>query len=564
MKYPKIIYLCNKTIGKNEEISSNNWKIFNPDYEIKLFDDEMIKSFLLKEYGQLYVDIINYLNDAPGFGQIKADFFRLCILYKTGGVYSDIDNLPLVSLADFIEKDVDFVTCSSYIHLNFNPNFIISIKENIILKNCIDWYIAKYNNKDEYKYWHWSIMKALTKTLLITDYKKEPGIYYLGDMKIQIIKECKGNNHYDAHNIYNGIRVFNNRQPNWDAKTHSFIGRIRRLVRINLLSGTITYPTHKSKNICIITRNTTNLLNDTKIYKKIFKKNGYETTIIENEKDKITDELITTDIVLFLDKIVVIKGNKKIVKIFMPNHELFKRHQYGLLRNIDLVLCKTQIGYDFFTTIKNQTKFNYDIININFVPYIPKTLRIPRKDIKKDPNLFIMFGDNTDYVIKNWITNDCYLKLNPDIKLVIISKKTYYSSIIKILPNTDLIKEDDIIKFKNITIYFSSIPEDIYKDIRQTASVTICSSVKEDNIHYINEARYFNSFIITINNSLFNKIKDNDYEIHTIYPDTNSLTEAIKYAINNKNKKIKSRKYFVEDLMSMKTVFETDVLDWLK
>jgi hypothetical protein len=31
------------------------------------------------------------------------------------------------------------------------------------------------------------------------------------NMKIQIIKECPGVNHYDAHNIYNNVRVFNNR-----------------------------------------------------------------------------------------------------------------------------------------------------------------------------------------------------------------------------------------------------------------------------------------------------------------------------------------------------------------
>jgi hypothetical protein len=217
---PKTIYFCNKTLDKIKEYA-DNWKKLNPEYEIKLYDNKMCKEFLLNEYGQLYVDIFNYLTDGP----IKADFWRVCILYKYGGVYSDIDNEPLVPLKDFIEPDIDFVTCSSYwdsMNFNFNPNFIISNKNNIILKNCIDWYINKYNKKDTYDYWDWSIMKAFTDILHLKNFTKEDAIYYQNNMKIQIIKECPGNNHYDAHNIYKNKRVFNNRYESWDFSSHSF------------------------------------------------------------------------------------------------------------------------------------------------------------------------------------------------------------------------------------------------------------------------------------------------------------------------------------------------------
>jgi mannosyltransferase OCH1-like enzyme len=216
--YPKVIYFCNKNITEKDLISSNNWKKLNPEYKIKLYDDEMIKSFLLKEFGELYVNIFDYLKDGP----IKADFWRICILYNKGGIYSDIDNLPLVSLSNFIEEDIDFATCSSYWTYNFNPNFIISTKNNIILKKSIDWYINKYNNKDKYDYWDWSIMNCFTQVLNLENYTKEYGIYQLDDMKIQIIKECLGTVHQDDHNIYNNIRVFNNRQPNWNHDLHKF------------------------------------------------------------------------------------------------------------------------------------------------------------------------------------------------------------------------------------------------------------------------------------------------------------------------------------------------------
>jgi len=350
------------------------------------------------------------------------------------------------------------------------------------------------------------------------------------------------------------------------------------------------------KSISIITQNTIGLLNDAKICKIIFKKNGYTCNIIKYDQYEISEEQIKSNIVLFLEKIVVIKGDKKIVKIFMPNHELFKNYyQFNLLHDIDLVLCKTQIGYDFFTAIKNENKIRYDIIYTKFTTYIPKTIRIAKKDIKKDPNLFIMLSGsspfkNTAYVIENWLSNDCYLKLNPDINLVITCRKLCYSSMIDIFkkymkysPPAEIISGDNIIKYKNITLYNSIIPDNIYKKLCQTASVAICPSAKEGYGHYINEARYFNTFVITINHPPMNELIDNkngylinkfdksdqsmnftSYKLYNVYPDTNDLTKAIKYAINNRNNKINPRKQFFKDLKYMKKIYDSEVIQKIK
>lgn len=202
--------------------SANKWKKLNPDYEIKLFDDQLCRKFIIENYGKYYGLIFDFLKDGP----IKADFWRACVLYKNGGVYSDIDNVPLVPLKDFIQKDINFVTCSAYMeNMKFNPNFIISSKNHIILKKCIDWYVTKYERRDEYNYWKYSIMQAFTDVLELENYNNKFGIYSLKNdpnMKIQIIEERPGQNHYDAHNVYNNIRIFNNIQPGWNADTHSF------------------------------------------------------------------------------------------------------------------------------------------------------------------------------------------------------------------------------------------------------------------------------------------------------------------------------------------------------
>jgi len=223
--YPKVIYFCNRSIGEKDIASANNWKKLNPDYELRLYDDQMIRAFLLQEFGELYQNLFDFLRDGP----IKADFWRLCVLYKYGGVYSDIDNVPLVKLSDFVE-DVDFVTCTSYGGANYNPNFIVAPKDSVILKNCINWYVNKFIEKRPYAYWDWSVMNMLTHTLWLADYKKQAGIYSCDELtdasckglRVQIILECPGNYHYDAHNMYKNMRVFNNRQPGWNSELHRF------------------------------------------------------------------------------------------------------------------------------------------------------------------------------------------------------------------------------------------------------------------------------------------------------------------------------------------------------
>jgi hypothetical protein len=65
-------------------------------------------------------------------------------------------------------------------------------------------------------------MKVFTQVLKLDNYNKEWGIYYLDNMKIQILKEYLGKHHYDAHNIYRNIRVFNDRYQNWDCENKIF------------------------------------------------------------------------------------------------------------------------------------------------------------------------------------------------------------------------------------------------------------------------------------------------------------------------------------------------------
>lgn len=224
MQFPFTMYMCNKFIDKKTFMYSENWKKMNPGLTIRLFNNKMCERFLLNEFSPLHRDIFAFIRHGP----IKADFWRVCILYKYGGIYSDVDIQPLVPLNQFIDPSVDFVTCSSFSErFKFNPNLILCNKENIIMKKCIDWYIEKYINKHPYGYWEWSIMNAFTCIINIDNFKRTEGIYDYNEMKLQIIQEVKGAVHNEDHNVYKNKRVFNNRYKDWDHNIHGFVGSMK-------------------------------------------------------------------------------------------------------------------------------------------------------------------------------------------------------------------------------------------------------------------------------------------------------------------------------------------------
>jgi hypothetical protein len=244
MEIPKEIYLCYKDLNILKEYSKK-WKDLNPEYNINLYDDKMCEIFLLEHYGENFYKLFHFIRDGP----IKADFWRVCILYKFGGVYADADIEPILPIKDFLEENISFLTCLS-IHKNeLNPQFIISVPKNEIFEKIINVYFFYYENKLTYSYWNWSITKIIdniffnrqifdteklnTYANLITNSKEickdviinDEGIFNIKGKKHQFLKEC-GNKDiefsYDHFCIYKGKRVFNNRYLNYCNENHCF------------------------------------------------------------------------------------------------------------------------------------------------------------------------------------------------------------------------------------------------------------------------------------------------------------------------------------------------------
>lgn len=239
---PKILYICHKNL-KCLNMTYNFWKKLNPTYQIKLFNDAMCEQFLLDQFSELHQTIFKFIPDGP----IKSDFWRLCILYKYGGIYVDADIHPLVPLDKYLLRSSDFVTCITKSNGNFNPHFIAVRKNDSDLKKCIEEYINFYTHHKRYAYWDWSIVNIFNKVLsnVKTHYDKMPNlqVFYEEQKKYQLFFEMtRRDNLHDKNSIGNimiqsrGLhdyyctflnkRIFNTRYLNYDPDEHKFKNHI--------------------------------------------------------------------------------------------------------------------------------------------------------------------------------------------------------------------------------------------------------------------------------------------------------------------------------------------------
>jgi len=104
----------------------------NPEFEYRLYDDADCRAFIKENYDADVLDAYDRL--IPG--AYKADLWRYCVLYKTGGVYLDIKFQcePGFSLLEFTKEPETFVLDRPYADLT------IPLEVNLAILNAPDFY----------------------------------------------------------------------------------------------------------------------------------------------------------------------------------------------------------------------------------------------------------------------------------------------------------------------------------------------------------------------------------------------------------------------------------------
>lgn len=205
--------------------SKNLWEQLNPDYTVNIYDDNECKEFLLSNYGEKHVKIFDYIPN----GSIKADFWRVCILYKLGGVYADVDIVPKTPIKDFWDEDIDFL--SVYVNSGWggkplryilNPHFFICKPGFYILKLAIDMYLNLYE-KRSYEFFSWSIPTILTQIIQDEGIKlvKDVNDYFNKGLKYRFLSETIEST-FNVKAVFNDIVCFKNRSEEYDRIKKTF------------------------------------------------------------------------------------------------------------------------------------------------------------------------------------------------------------------------------------------------------------------------------------------------------------------------------------------------------
>jgi mannosyltransferase OCH1-like enzyme len=155
---PKIIHLSYKS--KEEIIPEwkdvlSAWKKTNPTWEIKFWSDKDNEELVLSEFPWFYKTYKNFKYNIQ-----RADAVRCCYLFKYGGLYIDMDYLPLNNIDKlFYNEQYNKNVNDNQIYLTLNTNGLVYFNSFMaskpgnnfwieylksIMKTIPKWYWSKY------------------------------------------------------------------------------------------------------------------------------------------------------------------------------------------------------------------------------------------------------------------------------------------------------------------------------------------------------------------------------------------------------------------------------------
>jgi alpha 1,6-mannosyltransferase len=121
----------------------NTWKNLNPEFEYRYMDDEAAAEFILNEYGKEWHNIfINF-----PVGVMRGDLWRYMIIYKYGGVYTDLDTECLKPIDTWLNQDYNMIVCPET-DINLCQWTFAASPGNPILKSVLDTIKEKLKNPE--------------------------------------------------------------------------------------------------------------------------------------------------------------------------------------------------------------------------------------------------------------------------------------------------------------------------------------------------------------------------------------------------------------------------------
>jgi len=131
-----------KILPLNMKICTDSIKNMHPKFEYFLFDDHDCRDFIIKHFDNNVIEAFDSL--IPG--AYKADLWRYCVLYITGGIYLDI-KYECINGFNFIELTEKEHWVLDIGGANIYNALIAVMPKNITCLNCINQIVINVSNR---------------------------------------------------------------------------------------------------------------------------------------------------------------------------------------------------------------------------------------------------------------------------------------------------------------------------------------------------------------------------------------------------------------------------------
>lgn len=151
----KVVHVTYKSIKELPQCVVDNFQKLNPDFKIQKWGDAEIVPFLKEHFSQNHAQFFSSIPSGP----IKADFFRLAVLYALGGWYIDVDVGLKQSLQSFADPGADVICTASSNSENMNPSIFAARPKNRVILHTLKRMLSFQG--EPFNYWRWSIAANL-------------------------------------------------------------------------------------------------------------------------------------------------------------------------------------------------------------------------------------------------------------------------------------------------------------------------------------------------------------------------------------------------------------------
>lgn len=181
---PNILWQTWKTNSPPEVLKQhfNSWQNSNPQLSRNLCSDKECLDFIKNNFDQE----VFFLYQSLPLSIMRADFWRIAVVYIHGGYYSDLDIICNVSLSEIIRPTV---SCIFIKEINNISNFFFAAKpKHPVLKLALDHMIEEAKNitsKDTQSFGMHSLHRA------VREYYNVVGTHYPDNNEVQILDNEK-------------------------------------------------------------------------------------------------------------------------------------------------------------------------------------------------------------------------------------------------------------------------------------------------------------------------------------------------------------------------------------